>query len=90
VRQKVLAHTGAARACYEAEAKGNPDLRGTIIVAWQIDAKGVVTSSLVVRSTLDNPAVETCLLRVVASWAFPPSDAPTTVAAYPFRFGLTH
>ena len=33
-----MAHAGALRACYESEAQRNPNLKGGISVAWQIDA----------------------------------------------------
>lgn len=88
VRRVVMAHTGALRACYESEAQRNPQLRGGVTVAWQIDPGGTVTSASLAGSTLTNPRVEGCVVRQVKTWHFPSSDAPTTVAAYPFRFGV--
>jgi hypothetical protein len=88
VRRVVMAHTGALRACYESEAQRNPQLRGGVTVAWQIDASGGVTSASLAGTTLSNPRVEGCVIRQVKAWHFPVSDAPTTVAGYPFRFGV--
>jgi hypothetical protein len=88
VRRVVMAHTGALRACYESEAQRNPQLRGGVTVAWQIDPTGGVTSASLAGTTLSNPRVEGCVIRQVKAWHFPTSDAPTTVAGYPFRFGV--
>ena len=88
VRRVVMAHTGALRACYESEAQRNPQLRGGVTVAWQIDATGSVTSATLAGTTLNNARVEGCVARQVKAWHFPVSDAPTTVAGYPFRFGV--
>jgi hypothetical protein len=88
VRRVVMAHTGALRACYESEAQRNPNLRGGVTVAWQIDPTGGVTSASLAGTTLSNPRVEGCVVRQVKAWHFPVSDAPTTVAGYPFRFGV--
>jgi hypothetical protein len=88
VRRVVMAHTGALRACYEAEAQRNPQLRGGVTVAWQIDPGGTVTTASLAGTTLSNARVEGCIVRQVKTWHFPASDAPTTVASYPFRFGV--
>jgi hypothetical protein len=88
VRRVVMAHTGALRACYESEAQRNPQLRGGVTVAWQIDATGAVTNASLAGTTLSNARVEGCVVRQVRAWHFPASDAPTTVAGYPFRFGV--
>jgi hypothetical protein len=88
VRRVVVVHEGALRACYESEAQRNPNLHGGVTVAWQIDASGSVNSASLGGSSLNNPRVEGCIVRQVKAWHFPTSDAPTTVGAYPFRFGV--
>ncbi len=88
VRRVVMAHTGALRACYESEAQRNPQLRGGVTVAWQIDSSGAVTTASLAGSTLSNARVEGCVTRQVKTWHFPSSNAPTTVAGWPFRFGV--
>lgn len=88
VRRVVVSRTGALRACYESEAQRNPNLQGGVTVQWQIDPSGSVTSASVGSSSLSNPRVEGCVVRQVRSWKFPAADAPTTVAAYPFKFGV--
>lgn len=88
VRRVVMAHLGAVRACYESEAQRNPSLKGGITVAWQIDPSGSVTSASIAGSTLSNPRVEGCVVRQVKGWRFPTSETPTTVAGFPFKFGV--
>lgn len=88
VQRVVRARTGALRACFESEAQRDPNLKGGVTVQWHIEPGGGVTSASVASSTLKNPRVEGCVLRQVKSWKFPTADAPTTVSAYPFKFGV--
>ena len=88
VQRVVRARTGALRACFESEAQRDPNLKGGVTVQWQIEPGGSVASASVASSTLKNPRVEGCVLRQVKSWRFPTADAPTTVSAYPFKFGV--
>jgi len=76
------------RACYETEAQRNPGLKGGVTVQWQIDPGGNVTSASVGATTLGNARVEGCVVRQVQKWKFPATDAPTTVAGFPFKFGV--
>jgi TonB family protein len=88
IRRVVMSHLGAVRACYEMEAQRNTGLKGGVTVQWQIDPSGSVTSASVASSTLSNPRVEGCIVRQVQRWRFPASDSPTTVAGFPFKFGV--
>jgi hypothetical protein len=88
IRRVVKAHEGALRACYEGEAQRNPNLRGGVTVAWQVDASGGVSNASLSGSSLNNARVEGCVIRQVKGWHFPQSDRPTIVGAYPFRFGV--
>jgi outer membrane biosynthesis protein TonB len=83
-----MSHIGAVRACYETEAQRNPGLKGGVTIQWQIDAGGNVTSASVGGTTLSNPRVEGCVVRQVQKWKFPTSDSATTVAGFPFKFGV--
>jgi len=88
VRRVVMAHLGAVRACYESEAQRNPSLKGGVTVQWTIDPSGGVSSAGLAGSTLSNPRVEGCVVRQVKGWRFPTSETPTTVAGFPFKFGV--
>lgn len=88
VRRVVVAHQNALRACYELEAQKNPNLKGGLTVAWQIEPSGSTGGSArVVQSSLGSPRVEGCVVRQVASWRFPASDRATPVT-FPFKFGV--
>lgn len=88
IRRVVLSHIGAVRACYETEAQRNPGLKGGVTVQWHIEPAGNVTSASVGATSLSNARVEGCVVRQVQKWKFPASDAPTTVAGFPFKFGV--
>ncbi|MBX3199283.1 MAG: AgmX/PglI C-terminal domain-containing protein [Labilithrix sp.] len=88
IRRVVMSHIGAVRACYESEAQRNPGLKGGVTVQWQIDPSGNVTTASVAGTTLSNARVEGCVVRQVQRWKFPTSDSPTTVAGFPFKFGV--
>jgi hypothetical protein len=88
IRRVVMSHIGAVRACYETEAQRNPGLKGGVTIQWQIDPGGNVTTASVGASSLSNPRVEGCVVRQVQKWKFPTSDSPTTVAGFPFKFGV--
>jgi len=88
IRRVVMTHIGAVRACYETEAQRNPGLKGGVTVQWQIDPAGNVTSASVGGTTLSNARVEGCVVRQVQKWKFPASESPTTVAGFPFKFGV--
>jgi hypothetical protein len=89
VNRVVLAHRGALQACFEIEAQKDPTLRGGVVVSWTIDASGAVTSATRASSTLNNARVEGCVLRQIKAWHFPASDG-STLANYPFSFGIGH
>jgi hypothetical protein len=88
IRAAVLSHQDALRTCYELEAQKNPDLRGDVTAAWTINEFGIVTEAHVVSSTAGSESLERCIVRQVQSWRFPGSDGETTIAAYPFHFGI--
>ncbi|HEY2515490.1 MAG TPA: AgmX/PglI C-terminal domain-containing protein [Polyangiaceae bacterium] len=88
IQRVVRAHLGALRACYESEAQRNPNLKGGVTMAWQIQPDGSVASPQVASSTLNNPRVEGCVVRQVRGWHFPASETPTSVPSFPFSFAL--
>jgi TonB family protein len=88
IRRVVMGHIGAVRACYESEAQRNPGLKGGVTIEWAIDPSGTVTRASVASSSMGNPRVEGCVVRQVQKWKFPASDSPTTVAGFPFKFGV--
>jgi hypothetical protein len=88
IHRVVMSHAGALRACYESEASRHPDLHGGVTVDFDIAAGGEVSTASIARTTLKDARVEGCVVRQLKSWHFPPSDQPTSVTGYPFRFGV--
>jgi TonB family protein len=76
---------GAFRACYEAAAGQNPNLRGGVTVSFSITPGGTVGAASITHSSLQNARVEGCLLRQFRRLKFPTADLPTN-AQYPFVF----
>lgn len=74
IREVVLRHAVAVRACYEAEGlRRNIDLSGTIEVELRILPVGRVDSVVIVHSELRGPGtqeVTSCIVRVARNWRF--------------------
>jgi len=85
IRRVVTVHLTAVRACYEMELQRSPNMTGTVVVAWTVDATGAVAGAKIQRSTIGSSRVEACVLRQVKVWRFPATGATTRVS-FPFRF----
>jgi outer membrane biosynthesis protein TonB len=74
IREVVLRHATAVRACYESEGlRRNTDLAGTLEVELRILPVGRVDSVAVVHSELHGPGtreVTECIVRVARNWRF--------------------
>jgi len=77
---------GQVRACYEKQLKGNPDLAGTVSVAWTVTATGGVSGVRVLRNGTGNRDIESCIVRTIGTWSFPASQGAGVDVEYPFRF----
>lgn len=61
---------------------------GTVIVAWDIDDKGVVQNLTIKENTSGDQALAGCVTEKVQNWVFPPAEPEMTFAAtYSFKFG---
>lgn len=72
--------------CYEKELARNPELRGKLIVNWRIGLSGRVMKSWVGSSSLNNGAVESCILRSIKRWTFNKPDGGICEIKFPFVF----
>jgi hypothetical protein len=78
-----------ARACFDAELKKKPGLKGNLTVAFTIDPKGVVKDASINtdRSDLAIAELNTCIIDVVRKIAFPPSSRGfESKGNYPYNF----
>lgn len=88
VRDVVMAHIDQIRGCYESEATRSPTLKGKVTARWDIEPSGAVSHAAVAESTLASPVVETCIIHVIEGWRFPSDRSKTTIAGFPFKFGV--
>jgi hypothetical protein len=84
ISRVVRARAGAFRACYESAAARDPKLQGGITVSFTVSPSGSVTARIA-SSSLANPRVESCVLRMFNRLHFPSADKPTS-ANWPLVF----
>lgn len=84
---KIIAdHMGQVRYCYEKELVRNPKLRGKISTNFIIGLRGSVTSARVKKTSMNNAAVERCVLGVIRRLPFPKPGGGIVEVSYPFLF----
>lgn len=84
ISRVVRARSGAFRACYESAAARDPKLQGGVTVNFTVSTAGAVTARIA-NSSLANPRVESCVLRMFNRLQFPTADKPTS-ANWPLVF----
>lgn len=86
INMVVARHRSEIRWCYESALQRNPSLRGKVVMAFTIQANGVVSYAAPKESTLGDAGLEGCIASKIKSWIFPKPEAPvvTEVSAYPF------
>jgi TonB family protein len=70
----ITSHNDAIEHCYKQESFVNPNLKGEILVAFTISYSGRVKELRIVRSSLRNKKVETCIISRIRGWRFQPLD----------------
>ena len=73
VAKAINSHLAEVQRCYEAALLKNPGLAGKVVLEWSISTQGRVVSSKTKSSTLKDSSVETCILRSLNTWQFPPA-----------------
>ena len=87
IQRVVRQHRREIRACYEGELQQHRDLVGRVVVTFIIDAAGRVASAAIRESDVDSDDLESCLLRRIRRWSFPPNpSARNSRVIYPFVF----
>jgi len=73
--------------CYQRELTKNPALGGKITVKFVIAKDGTVSSATTKSSTMNNPAVESCINGRFMKFQFPePKGGGIVIVSYPFIF----
>ena len=86
VAKVINSHLAEVQRCYEAALLHTPGLAGKVVLEWNISTAGKVTSSKSKSSTLKDVSVETCILRALNNWQFPPAKGNSVIITYPFIF----
>jgi len=77
----------AIRYCYQRELTKNPSLAGKITVKFVIAADGTVSQATTKATTMNNPAVESCINGRFMRFQFPqPKGGGIVIVSYPFIF----
>ncbi|MES2640446.1 MAG: AgmX/PglI C-terminal domain-containing protein [Myxococcota bacterium] len=75
------------RYCYQRELTKNPSLGGKITVKFVIAKDGTVSSATTKTTTMNNPAVESCINGRFMRFQFPePKGGGIVIVSYPFIF----
>jgi len=78
----VTRHNSAIQFCYQKEVRRNPNLKGKLVVRFVITPQGSIAGVNIISSTLNNPAVESCIVERLKRWddfgAIDPAKGNTT------------
>jgi hypothetical protein len=86
INKVVRAHLAGVKYCYEKELQRKASLAGGVDIFWVIQPDGTVSKANVKQSTMNDAAVEGCIVRQVKQWQFPKAPGQTIVGRYPFIF----
>jgi TonB family protein len=87
IRTIIRRHINEVKYCYEQELAQAPRLAGRVDVEFTIDVDGHVTASALASSTMGNASVESCVVKAVRRWEFPPPvGGGIVIVKYPFSF----
>ena len=87
VGEVIHRHISEVRYCYESAMIRNTELEGKLVVNFTIGGAGMVTTSAVNTSTLQDARLDDCILRRLGTWKFPqPKGGINVAVTYPFIF----
>jgi len=86
VQRVVRQNVGRYRQCYETGLKGNPALKGRVMVRLVIDASGSIASAEDAGSDLPDSTVTNCVFGTLGNLAFPQPEAGSATATVPIVF----
>ncbi|MGZ3696157.1 MAG: AgmX/PglI C-terminal domain-containing protein [Bdellovibrionota bacterium] len=83
----VQANIGQIKHCYERQLIVDPNIFGKVVAQWTINKDGLVSTTAVKKTTMNNSSVENCILGKIKTWEFPkPKGGGQVVVSYPFLF----
>jgi len=88
IRKIVASYLGGLRYLYNKELRKDPELRGKLMVVFDISPSGQVTYSSMLSSSLGSPSLEQAVLANILKWRFPSisEENGNTKVTWPFVF----
>ena len=86
ITEVVRRRAGAIRACYEDRLQVKPELAGKVTIRWRIEFDGKVGSANVLKTTLGDSKVESCVLRAIRRMRFQKPEGGVCIIQWPFVF----
>ena len=87
IDEVIKRHMNQIRYCYQRELTKNPALGGKIVIKFVIAKDGTVSSASVKTTTMNNGAVEQCIVGRFMRMQFPePKGGGIVIVSYPFLF----
>ncbi|MNK83415.1 hypothetical protein D3C87_1032280 [compost metagenome] len=77
------------KGCYHQGLKKDSEMKGKVVMTWDLDAEGKVFAADVENSQLKNKSVEECLVKKFSQWQFPKHakiQGSTSRMTYTFHF----
>jgi hypothetical protein len=87
IDEVIKRHMNQIRYCYQRELTKNPSLGGKIVIKFVIAKDGTVSSASKKTTTMNNAAVEQCIVGRFMTFQFPePRGGGIVIVSYPFIF----
>lgn len=90
VKETVKANKAQMRPCYKDALAKDPNLQGTVTVAWEIGDGGGVKSAQVEQgagTTIKDEQVQKCVVETLKTWTFAaPPKGENVKISFPFDF----
>jgi TonB family protein len=88
ISQVIKQKQSLIKACYEIGLRRNTGINGKVVVKFTINESGKVIEASIEESTLGDPIVEKCILRMIERLTFPPPEKGQVTVTYPFIFSV--
>lgn len=86
VQRVMRQNVGRYRSCYDAGLRGNPALRGRVMVRVTIDEHGSLSSAEDAGSDLPDSTVTSCVFGTLGTLVFPEPEGGSATATVPIVF----